>query len=210
MNKYSAVYPLSLAALCLAASTSAFADNYRQQQDYSGWSWSGNVDHISIKNDVANRPDIQIGSQATALGLAAEYFTSSSEMTYSVGLNYIMYNDNNEFYQYVDNYWNGTSYQQSDANAMMLYVEAGPKYRLGADGMSFFTARAGGSWIFDSTRSISNCSDCYSEDLNINGGLYGTLGIGHNFGNVEISLQFQQYFTGDLDNSVRLKVSSSF
>ena len=128
------------ALIAAAASPLALANNHQQspnnyQQDYSGWSWSANVDHITIDKDVANRPDIMLSQSATAIGFAAEYFTSENEMTYSVGLNYIAYNDNNEFEQYVYDHWNGSHYEQSDANAVMVYAEAGPKYRFGADGM---------------------------------------------------------------------------
>lgn len=201
------MYKLLLASL-LSATLIPVAEA-ADPREYSGWSWSGNIDHIGITKEVANRPDVLVGTDATAIGFAGEYFTSASEMTYTLGFNYLMYNDNNEFEQYVHD-WYGSSYQQSDASAMMLYAEAGPRYRFGARGMSFFTARAGVSGIFASSRSISNCSNCYSEDINIDGGLYGVLGVGHNFGNVDISLQFQQYITGDLDNSLRLKFSTSF
>jgi len=36
------------------------------------------------------------------------------------------------------------------------------------------------------------------------------LGVGHSFDRFDIGLQFQQYFSGDLDNSLRLRISSSF
>lgn len=201
--------PLLLTTLITAvASPFAFADNY--QQDYSGWSWSANVDHLTIDKEVANRPDILLSQSATAIGFGAEYFTSESEMTYSLGFNYIAYNDNNEFEQYVHDHWNGDRYEQSDANAIMVYAEAGPKYRFGVDGMNFVTVRGGFSSIFASSRSISYCDNCYSEDLDIEGGLYGSLGVGHSFNHFDLSLQFQQYFTGDLDNSLRLKISTTF
>ncbi len=183
----------------------------QSQQTYSGWTLSTNVDQININHEVANRPDVMVADSATAIGLAGEYFRSDSNMIYAIGLNYIMYNDNNEFSQYVeDNWYNGRNYEESDANAFMIFAEAGPKIYFGADNLSFFSARAGISAILDSTRSISYCSDCYSEDININGGLYGALGIGHSFDRFDLSLQFQQYFTGDIDNSLRLQVGFTF
>ena len=76
---------------------------------------------------------------------------------------------------------------------------------------SALPVRGGGlSGIFFSERSISSCSNCYSEDIDIDGGLYGVLGVGHKLGYFDIGLQFHQYFTGDLDNGFRLKLSSSF
>ena len=200
---------IAASALVSLGLSSSFA-LARNQPNYSGWSWSGNIDHINIDPEVASRHDIQVGDTATAIGIAAEYFTDASDMTYSLGLSYIMYNDNNEFYQYVFDTWNGNSYEQADTNAFMAFAEAGQKIRFGVDRMNFFSARAGISGIFASSRSIPNCSDCYSENIDINSGLYGVVGLGHSFDTVDVELQFQQYFSGDLNNSLRLKISSSF
>lgn len=180
------------------------------QSSYSGWSWSGNIEHISIDPEVANRPDIQLGDTATAIGIAGEYFDYDSDMTYSLGLSYISYNDNNEFYQYVYDDWYGISYEQTDAAAVMAFIEVGQKIRFGSDHMNFFSARGGVNGIFASDRSIDNCHNCYSEDLDIDGGFYGVVGVGHSFNYLDVELQFLQYFSGDLDNSLRLKISSSF
>jgi hypothetical protein len=76
--------------------------------------------------------------------------------------------------------------------------------------MTFFSVRGGVSGILGSERSISNCRNCYSEDIEIDGGVYGVLGIGQTLGNLDLSLQFQQYFSGDLDNTLRLKLSGAF
>ncbi|RZA06065.1 MAG: hypothetical protein EOO68_05660 [Moraxellaceae bacterium] len=195
-----------VAGLLSAASSLTLAAD----EVYNGWSWAAHVDHINISDDVANRPDVLVGDTATALGVAAEYFTGGNNMTYSVGLNYIFYNDNNEFSQYIDDYWSGYGYEESDAGGFMAYVEVGPEYHFGADGLSFFTVRGGYSGIFSSERSISNCDNCYSEDINIDGGAYGVLGVGRSLGYLNVGVQFQQYFSGDLNNAIRLTLSGSF
>jgi hypothetical protein len=46
--------------------------------------------------------------------------------------------------------------------------------------------------------------------VDVNGGFYGALGVGHTFGMVDLSLQFQQYISGDLSNSLRFKVATAF
>jgi hypothetical protein len=109
-----------------------------------------------------------------------------------------------------DNWYGDEGYEESDANALMLFAEYGPKYRFGQDNMSFFTVRGGVSGMLASERSISNCSNCYEEDIEIDGGVYGVLGIGQTLGSLDLSLQFQQYLSGDLDNTVRLKLSGAF
>jgi hypothetical protein len=184
------------------------SNNNPNNSDYTGWSWSGHVDHITIDSQAAAEQFIE--DSATAIGGAAEYYSSKTENTLVLGMNFLFYRDNAEFAQFIEDYWGDVDYTESDATAFMLFAEYGPKYRFGQDNMSFFTVRGGVSGMLYSERAISYCSDCYSEDIDIDGGLYGVLGIGQTLGSLDISLQFQQYFTGDLDNSLRLKISGAF
>lgn len=199
--------PLALGASLLVTSQLALAQSGNQVRQ-TGWSWSGHADHINIDKEAAAEQWIE--DTAFAIGGAAEYYASDSENTLSLGASFIFYRDNAEFSQYVEDYWGDEDYEESNANAFMLFAEYGPKYRFGQDNMSFFSVRGGVSGILGSERSISNCSNCYSEDIEIDGGVYGVLGIGQTLGAVDISLQFQQYFSGDLDNTLRLKISGAF
>lgn len=200
-----------LASALLATSVSALAASPSNQPNanYTGWSWSGHVDHISFDKQAAAAQFIE--DTATAVGGAAEYYSSTSENTLSLGINVLFYRDNAAFGQYVEDYWYGdVDYEESDANAFMLFAEYGPKYRFGQDNMTFVTIRGGISGILASERSISNCSNCYAEDIEIDGGVYGVIGIGQTIGRLDLGLQFQQYFSGDIDNSLRLKLSGAF
>jgi len=200
-----------LATMLLGTSFAAFSaapPTNPANANYTGWSWSGHVDHIRIDKEAAFAQGIK--DTATAVGGAAEYYSSNSESTLSLGVNVLFYRDNAAFGQYVEDYWSGVDYEESDANAFMLFAEYGPKYRFGQDNMTFVTIRGGISGILASERSISNCRNCYSEDIEIDGGVYGVIGIGQTLGSLDLGLQFQQYFSGDLDNSLRLKLSGAF
>ncbi len=199
---------LCCALATLAASPLVFAQNRPAPQATGGWSWSGHVDHVTLDKEAAFSQGVD--KTATALGFAGEYYTNTSEMTLSLGMNVLLYNDNDEFVQYVHDYWGDSSYEKSDASGLMLFAEYGPKYRVGADNLSFLVVRGGVSAIVASERSISDCRNCYSEDIDINGGVYGVLGVGRTLGSLDISLQYQQYFSGDIDNSIRLKLSGAF
>jgi hypothetical protein len=198
---------LSLAIL-LTAFIGSNAMSEQTQQTYGSWSWSGHVDHVTFDDDAAWEEGIE--ETATAIGFAGEYYTNTSEMTLSLGANLLFYRDNAAFVQYVEDYWGYDSYEESDANAITIFAEYGPKYRFGADNLSFVVVRGGGTAVLFSERSISGCSNCYSEDIDIQGGIYGVLGIGRTLGALDIGLQFQQYFTGDIDNSFRFKISGAF
>jgi hypothetical protein len=207
MNIRSVSYALILATSLIASQ--AMADRghnrpYKQPEFYDGWSFGLNVDHLTLNTDAANRPDIQLRDEADVFGISAEYFTSDSDMTYAVGLNYISYGDNNPFYY---EHYSGY-YEQSNAQALMIYGEAGPRFRIGGDGMTFVTVKMGLSNIFSSERTIE--CDCVSEELELDGGLYGSVAVGHSFNWLDVSINFQQYFTGDLDNSLGLKFATSF
>ncbi len=199
---------LSLIVTTLIASTQVFAQQRPAPQPSGSWSWSGHVDHLTLDKEAAFSQGVD--KTATALGFAGEYYANNSEMTLSLGMNVLLYNDNDEFVQYVRDSWGDSSYEKSDASGLMLFAEYGPKYRVGADNLTFLVVRAGASVIVASERSISDCRNCYSEDIDINGGVYGVLGVGRTLGRLDLSLQFQQYFSGDIDNSLRLKLSGAF
>jgi hypothetical protein len=199
---------LSASLLAAGAFAATPSNNNPNNNDYTGWSWSGHVDHVTIDSEAAAEQFIE--DTATAIGGAAEYYSSRTENTLVLGMNFLFYRDNAEFAQYIRDYWGYVDYEESDATAFMLFAEYGPKYRFGQDNMSFFTVRGGVSGMLYSERAISYCSDCYSEDIDIDGGVYGVLGIGQTLGSLDISLQFQQYFSGDLDNSIRFKISGAF
>jgi hypothetical protein len=192
---------------CLATS-STLAQQSNQPATYSSWSWSGHIDHVNLDKDAAWAEGIE--DSATAIGFAAERYTNTSEMTLSLGMNYLFYHDNAAFAQYVRDYWGYIDYEQSDATAITVFAEYGPKYRFGQNNLNFVVIRGGASAVLFSERAIYGCSNCYSEDIDIDGGLYGVLGVGQTLGSLDVSLQFQQYFSGDIDNSFRLKISGTF
>ncbi|RYY73781.1 MAG: hypothetical protein EOO52_17400 [Gammaproteobacteria bacterium] len=170
---------------------------------YSGWSWSGHAGTVNLDSEVAKEEYVE--DSAWVIGLAAERWSSNSNLTVLFGVDFIGYSDDLSFGQHTTDGW-----KKSDASAAMGYVEFGPRIPFGMDRTNYFVAHAGLSGIFSSERGISNCSNCYSEDIDISGGLYGVLGVGHNFGSFNVGVQFQQYFSGDVDNSLRVRVSSSF
>jgi hypothetical protein len=135
----SLIHSLALGACLLTTTALAATPRNDNNADYSGWSWSGHVDHINIDAEAAREQGIKDG--ATAIGGAAEYYSTTSENTLSLGASILFYRDNEEFSQYVEDYWGDVDYSDSDANAFMLFAEYGPKYRFGQDNMSFFSVR---------------------------------------------------------------------
>ena len=169
----------------------------------SGWSWSGHVANLNVDSKAAQEQHVE--DSAFVFGFAAERYSNTNMFTFTVGVDFIAYDDQRSFSQ---NTTGGV--KDSDASAILAYVEYGPRFVFGSDKANYVTAHAGFSGIFASSRGIGYCTNCNSEDINLDGGAYGSLGIGHSFTSFDIGLQFQQYFTGDLDNSLRLRFSSKF
>jgi len=196
--------------LALASLPVSAAEQY-QTKVYgptSGWSWSAHVDRLNIDKKIATEEGVD--PWFTAVGGAGEYYFEDSDMILSLGLSMVFYDDNEAFSQVVRDYWGYGYYDSSDATGGQAFIEYGPQYRFGAAEKSFFSIRAGLSSIFFSSRSISGCSNCFSEDINVDGGAYGALGVGHRLGPIDLGLHFYQYFGGDLDNGFRVKISSPF
>ena len=170
---------------------------------YSGWSWSAHAGNLNIDSKTAEAQ--RIDDSAWVIGAAAERYSSDSSLTFVLGVDFVGYGDNYSFSQDTNR-----GEKSSDASAVMAYAEFGPKVPFGKDNLNYFVAHAGVSGFLSSERGIGYCTDCYSEDIAVDGGFYGVLGVGHSFDRFDIGLQFQQYFSGDLDNSLRLRISSSF
>lgn len=169
----------------------------------TGWSWGVNVDQLNIGKDAAYVN--WVDNKAWLLGLSAEHYSSANNFTVGLGIDFVSYSDENGFKQNTNK---GT--KSSDASGMLLYVEAGTKLRFGATKDNFFNVKLGANTMTGSERGIGYCTNCYSEDIEIDGGVYGVLGVGHSFSSVDVALNFKQYFSGDLDNSLGIKVSTTF
>lgn len=202
-NTHFPIKTLSLLSLSALLASSVMADPAPQEQAHDSWSWSAHVGTMNIDSKTAKEQGV--GDSAWAIGLAAEHYIGKSFLTVALGVDFIGYDDNYSFSQKTNK-----GNKKSDASAALMYIELGPRITFGKDNSNYFIAHAGASKMLSSDRGIGYCTDCYSENIDVNGGLYGALSIGRTFDHFDLGLQFQQYFSGDLDNSLRLRISSSF
>jgi hypothetical protein len=63
-----------------------------------------------------------------------------------------------------------------------------------------------------SERTISNCSNCYSEDIDIDGGPYAGAALGLGSDRVGVTFRYNQYLEGDdgIESTLGLSVSGLF
>lgn len=201
--------------LCALALTVAMAASAHAQDEkavyvhpevpaYSGWGWHVGVEHLAIDSAVAKQEKIR--DSATVLNLEADYFMADKPLELHLGVSFIQYGDHDEFSQYGCYEWGGDcESKSSDASAMQLYGDYGLKKRFGPHKGGFYTLRGGFSAILGSERSINNCKNCYSEDIDVSGGLYGLAGIGFNATkSFSMGLNYKQYLSGDLESGFAL------
>ena len=189
-----AVARVCLTCLCLF-SLSTYA---------SDWKVGGFLESVAITPEIALRE----GVEDVAYGLGGEAsYSPEGWFEASMGLGLIFYDDNASFSQTVQGagiFNSGDiSTESSDAQGILYFVEAGPKYSFIDDTLLGF-AKVGVSGL-SSDRSIPNCSDCYEENIDIDAGMYLQLGIAYQFETWELLLKYNSY-TGDegLDNVVRV------
>ena len=118
------------------------------------------------------------------------------------GISGIFYSDKVGFSQTVKDQYGTISNAKSSASSTNLFGEAGYSYSL-ADHFKV-ELLAGYEFVLSSSRSIDNCTDCASQDIKIDAGLYLTPRIKLAIDNYSISLSVQQFLTGDVKNALFL------
>lgn len=177
--------------------------------DPSGtWAVGGGIEQVKFDRQQAAQEFIE--DSATAIYFEGEYFFNRLFST-SFGMGFYSYDDNAAFSEWVEDWTGDDDYTSSDASGVPVYAEAGYKQFFGADGRTYVTVRGGLSLMLASERSISNCSDCYEEDIDIEGGGYGAVGAGVRLGNsFLLGVHYKHFFSGDIDRATGLNLSYQF
>lgn len=171
------------------------------------WAFTVSVEQVSFDEEQAASPEALIDDSAPALNFEAEYFFHQHYST-SFGLSLISYDDHASFTQRTEDNFGDRDTSKSDAIGIPVYGELGYKRFLGPQGKTYVTARAGYSVMLSSERSISNCSNCYEEDIEIDGGAYAALGAGIKLGTSWLlGVQYKNYFSGDFTRSAGVNLS---
>lgn len=180
---------------------------------FAGWSLGGYLEHLSLDSETAAQEGVE--ESALALGFSADYF-SERLMAISLGTAFVVYDDNREFRQLVEvdgGFDDGDiRSESSDASAVLVYADFGPRFAFGADNSSHFAAKVGFANFLYSERSIGFCENCYEEDIDIDGGAYVQTALGHSFGRVNLGFMYNRYLDEDkgVSDSFRFLVSAGF
>lgn len=190
---------------CTAISAQTPAENAAAIDPTGSWIFTLGVEQFSFDQEQATVE--YIDDSAVGLDIEAEYFFHQ-RYSVSFGVSFIPYDDNAGFSQETEDNFGDRDTSSSDASGVPLYGELGYKHFFGPQGKTYVTARAGLSAMLSSERSISSCSNCYEEDIDIEGGFYGVLGAGVRLGSSWLlGLQYRNYFSGDFSRGVGATLS---
>jgi len=197
-----------VAAAAISLSSTAIAQDVGSS-DQSAPNWQFGVYYESLSFDSMASAYQWVGDGANVFGFNLEYDLNVSYLVVNTGMGFVMYDDFAEFSQTVvgDGWLNSgdITSESSDATALNLFAEIGPNYRVGDNGSIALTARLGYGGLVLSERSIANCEDCYSEDIDLSGGAYGVIGASVDVGETStIGAQYRSYFGGDIESGARL------
>ena len=175
-----------------------------------GWSFGANLAVVNLDSKVA----AQEGVDDAAWSIDASAIYTKDHWVTSLGLGYLGYDDNREFTQRVegDGWFNDgdISTESSDAGAVTGYVATGYEWKFGADQDLTVLAQVGYTHLFSSERSIDYCRNCYSEDIDIDGGVYAKVAATKDMGPITLGVFVQQYLSGDIDNAFGLQLTTQF
>lgn len=182
--------------VCLPALATA-SDDVKSTD--TGVMWYAGIGQVAIDSASATRGKIK--DSATYIRLAVE--GRSQGWLYGGGISGYFYSDKNKFSQGVEDQFGNRSTEDSSASAVNLYGEAGIAYPVSASMSADFLA--GYEFVAESSRAISNCTDCASEDIDVDAGVYVAPRIRYQVGDkFTMSLSYQQYLTGDVENAIAL------
>lgn len=167
--------------------------------DYRGWLIG--VGYFSLEKN--NASDEGIGSNATFFKLGWE--GQKGSLTYALGMEGFLLSDKDSFRVTVEDSFGDISNESSSAEGYGVYGELG--YSLAfADTMKLDLM--GGVDILWASRGIGNCSDCPSEDVNLDGGFYIEPRLRFiNESGLNVTLGYRQYMNSDIENGISLNFS---
>ena len=161
---------------------------------------------ITINSATALKEGVE--DTATYFLFAMESFTKKPWI-FGGGLSFIQYSDNKGFSQPVVDQNGQSSTASSNAGAVSIFGNLGV-------GATYWNAVStdlliGYEFTVESDRTISNCTDCATVDIDINMGAYINPRLRFHASNgFTIALAYRQYLTGDIENSVDLLLGWAF
>ena len=172
-------------------------------QERTFWDLGFDLGSVTLDSAEAEAQGVEDGAGVVAV--TANY--NRAQWLISLGLDVVVYEDTESFTVIVRDTFGDEFKADSDASGVVLSAAAGPQWYFGSDQQINLFAQAGLAAMVKSEREISQCSDCPSQDIELDAGPFVMAGANYYFNKFGIGLLAHQYLSGDLNSSLRVRFS---
>lgn len=190
----------SIISACLLVSSAATLA--ATPSDFTTWRLS--ADQLSFNSEKTT----PAGVDDSTLGLGMAIDIKRGYLVGGFGMYIGSLDDSNGFSQAVRDQYGNISEADSSVSALSFFAEAGGSYPLMNNVYGELVA---GYQTMSVDRSISDCNDCESQDIPLDGGLYLKprikVGIGKKY---IVSASYMSYLSGDITNGLAIGFEGRF
>lgn len=206
MNQDKLYYIITIPLLILLSSN-LYAQGENPPASYGQWKFSAHIGLETLDSEAAWQEYIE--DSAYNIGFTADY--AKGQWLTSLGLSIIVYSDDAGFSQTTRNNFGNVETSDSSATGAVFSFAFGPKWQLGeAQDTAVFT-QAGVGLMVESSRSISYCSNCYEEDINIDSGMFAKVGVLQNISvGSALGISLAQFLSGDQERTINFIWSMAY
>jgi hypothetical protein len=201
MNKGLVIASICLLGFAQVSANDAVVESAGNRGDVAkGWGFS--LGQVGIDSQTAAEEGV--GSSATSLTLS--YQGHSESLSFATGLNLLFLSDKDRISNVVIDNDGDISTASSSALGYGLFGELGYSHVFASGNTAF--DMMGGIEFISAERSIANCSNCDSESIGIDSGLYIKPQFSfYNQGRFVFRVAYQHYLSGDLEGGLNLGFS---
>lgn len=194
---------LAIGALLSVASMASAEEENNSKRLFDQGMWGVSLHSMLIDSEVA------VANRVGEDLLRINFFIQGriGNLLMSAGLGALSYDDLGSYSVRVEDQFGNQSTQSATASGMEFNTEIGYRHQISNFNMDLL----GGYSYFNSSRSVTNCSDCPDEDLDISSGAYLKPSIGYQFGESwALELNYTSYASADVSDNMGLVFSMRY
>ena len=164
----------------------------------------GSLGMSSIDSQVASTEGVDDSATYFRFGWEKQ----QTSLIYGFGISGLLYDDDESFSQRVEDFTGDQFDEGSSASGIALLGEVG--YRHVLNGFVQLDGILGLEYMMSSSRGIDNCRNCYSEDIEVDSGVYvSPRVIFKTDRSFYFGMDYRVYLSGDIENGVTLLLGLS-
>jgi len=195
----------TLSSLILTATLSTAAFAQPVAKDPSEMKWSGSIGLSNSTLDSSAADENLVGDQMQSLEFAFHY--NQANVIAGAGFGLLIFDDQSDESYLVQDTSGDIESRDADANGFNFFFEGGYRHNIDKINLDFLV----GVQSISAERSVSNCSDCPTADLELDGGMYIKPRLNYAYNPTHmLEVGYSQYLSGDIQNTLLLTWGSKF